>query len=991
MSTKLYRIVAALTALTLIFSVFSGARAAAPAASPPQFVFQNNVLSITSNMLELRIENGAINYIKHTASGEVLVNGSSVQNRPAVTQGFIGFTSKDTSGYYLRWPTPSSSVDFSLLQPNAGRLTYSNLYFNGSVAENSTLIYDITVDTTGEIIIQVTGAEGTAGLLPFSLDLPIMNSATQSVILGSGAEYFRTEAAKEDQVSFPGFGLYSPTMAVIQGNQSVVGLWSESTRYAHDNIHLIHKPTYDHLVLHAEQDMSASNKQQIVSPAWRIGTYPAWYEAARRWKSAFEARTGAKPLWQNATPWVRNIHTFFEAANNNFSEQPQKFAELASVTDPQKTLYYEWNGDRIVLFGDHTLVKNGNRPTAEEMQYVRQYGWPMILYHPYTLIFNEQAAARRLAMLRGMDWLPEGYQFNPDYNGTPANWQSYWADVRGTYDSDLHLLHPASNKFQSYLLQNLPNYLNRYGAVGAYMDTLGMDAGSWFPEEKQVFNGDSFVLGEMKAIAQTRAATPGLAIMSEYSAPWLLPYIFFTYEGTETFLRQNQYANTRLNHPLKVALTGSYRWAKEDNTVAIDDNVSALLGTLPQVSLVGDWDVSKDRALWSQARARLFTESELFNDIPAVWQDGVLAYYRSNNGNWFAYKKIGAGYGYVEILPDGSEVIRLSKDNLPPPTTTPAPTPSPSPTPTATSIPNEPYGYTQVTPQVIDVNGIAQVEVGLGSLPAEGFAGVEFACSYDANIIEVSNIAVTDLFGADPVAAIQGPQNGSLIIAVAGSQENRATANGAVAFFDARALQLGKTSIECKTRVIDDEDQLIPLPSNSAYLVVSIGTPLPTIEPSSTPQPFPSPTPEPLPSPTLEPPTTGTLTGRVQSSKPVTIELYNADNTLVMSQDANSEGVFALDVPPGTYTVLIISTGFLRVQGSITLAVGQTIELPLIVLLAGDLDGNNVIDQFDALTIGMNYNGDSPAAADLNSDGVINLIDLRLLARNYRKSGPLTW
>jgi hypothetical protein len=59
--------------------------------------------------------------------------------------------------------------------------------------------------------------------------------------------------------------------------------------------------------------------------------------------------------------------------------------------------------------------------------------------------------------------------------------------------------------------------------------------------------------------------------------------------------------------------------------------------------------------------------------------------------------------------------------------------------------------------------------------------------------------------------------------------------------------------------------------------------------------------------------------------------------------------------------------------------------------LAGDIDGNNVIDQFDALTIGMNYNASTPTAADLNNDGVINVLDLELLAGNYRKTGPLSW
>lgn len=999
MFTKVYRFIATLVILSLAWGGFQPALAAPQGQSSASFSFANRVLSISTNSLDVRFENGAINYLKDKVSGEVLVNGSSTQNRPSVTQGFIGFSSKDASGnYYLRWPTASSTVTFSLLQPNAGRLIYSTLYYNNSPAPGSTLVYDITVASSGEILVQITGTEGTAGFQPFRVDLPIMNAATQSVILGSGAEYSRSDAAKDDQVSFPGYGLYSPTMAVIKGNQSAAGVWSETTRYAPDNIELLHRPAYDHLILYAGQDMAAANKQQIISPAWRIGTYPAWYEAARRWKAAFEARTGAKPLWQNSAPWVRNIHAVFEAANNDYSEKPRKFAELASITLPQKTLYYEWNGDRIVLFGDAALVRNSDRPTAIEMQYVRQYGWPMILYHPYTLIFNEQGAARRLTMLSGMGWLPPGYQFTPDYAGTPANWQTYWADARGTYDSELHLLHPASDKFRNYLPRNLNNYLSKYGAVGAYMDTLGMDAGDWFPAGKQVQNGDSFVLGEMKVIALARQSNPNLAIMSEYSAPWLLPHIFFTYEGTETFLRQNQYAKTRLNHPLKVALTGSYRWAKEDNTEAIDDNVSALLGTLPQVSLVGDWDVSNDRATWSQARARLFTENDLFNDIPPVWKDGALAYYRSNSGNWFAYKKIGSVYGYVEILPNGSEVVRLTKDNLPPVTATPQPTKTPlatstpSPQPTAPP-PAEPYGYAEITPTRIAPNESALVTLGLANVPAQGYSGVEFSCAFAEGAIEISAMSVTNLFGEDPVLALNGPQNGAFIVAIAASGENRASKSGAAFTFRAKALKTGAVNLQCQARVSSDDKTLSSLPFLNADLNIADFTPTPplTLEPTVTPTFPPTSTPGPRPTATVPPPTTGTVSGQIQVSKPATVAFYAMDGSLVKSLTAAGDGAFSLELLPGTYLVRITASGFLATQGQVNLNAGQAMELPIITLLAGDLDGNNVIDPFDALTIGMNYNTNLPAEADLNNDGVINLLDLRLLARNYRKTGPINW
>ena len=65
--------------------------------------------------------------------------------------------------------------------------------------------------------------------------------------------------------------------------------------------------------------------------------------------------------------------------------------------------------------------------------------------------------------------------------------------------------------------------------------------------------------------------------------------------------------------------------------------------------------------------------------------------------------------------------------------------------------------------------------------------------------------------------------------------------------------------------------------------------------------------------------------------------------------------------------------------------------MPNVSLLAGDIDNNGVIDQFDAMTVGMSYNTATPAAADLNNDGTINVLDLELLASNYRKPGAIAW
>jgi len=128
----------------------------------------------------------------------------------------------------------------------------------------------------------------------------------------------------------------------------------------------------------------------------------------------------------------------------------------------------------------------------------------------------------------------------------------------------------------------------------------------------------------------------------------------------------------------------------------------------------------------------------------------------------------------------------------------------------------------------------------------------------------------------------------------------------------------------------------------------------------------------------------------VAASKPVTVTLYSG-NVVVATVNANPDGTFSITAPAGSYTVVASASGFLSAQGSANILPGGTTPKPVISLLAGDIDANNVIDQFDALTIGINYNLTAPAAADLNNDGVINVLDLELLAQNYRDTGPTSW
>ena len=542
----------------------------------------------------------------------------------------------------------------------------------------------------------------------------------------------------------------------------------------------------------------------------------------------------------------------------------------------------------------------------------------------------------------------------------------------------------------------------------------------------------------------------------------------------------------------------------------------------------------------------------------------------------------------------------LNAPSLPP---TPSPTPSTTaPAPTATSTtPSGPFVSTGVSPTGINIDETALVTVSLNNVPPNEYTSAEFICTFSANLVEASNIVVANLFGSDPVTAINGPQNGSFIVAIAGSNVNKATTNGTVFNFDAKGLQAGQTALECTVRVSKGDNILTDLPAIGTSLTVAGSGPTPTFTPTraesptptSTTQlptetpaptltPFPTftvaptqtpiagwltftnstfgyqfqyppqgqirsdstagdtiitnlpivesgtnlaekylevaaganateckslfqtqdpgvtvtingisflkqtglegaagsiyqwvayatlrngvcvsvnfilhaispgasstplppydyatetaifdqiigtymwlalsptatstlvstpvdsptptftstpvetftPTPAESPTSTLPPTTSGTLNGQVLADKPVTVGLYDAQNSLVTSVNANGDGTFSLTAPAGTYTARATASAFLSAEGTVTLTAGNTTTMPNVSLLAGDIDNNNVIDQFDAMTIGMNYNTASPAAADLNNDGTINVLDLELLAQDYRETGPVVW
>ena len=269
----------------------------------------------------------------------------------------------------------------------------------------------------------------------------------------------------------------------------------------------------------------------------------------------------------------------------------------------------------------------------------------------------------------------------------------------------------------------------------------------------------------------------------------------------------------------------------------------------------------------------------------------------------------------------------------------------------------EPTASVMLNPASVLVGGTSAGTVMLTNIPQGGYASAEFTCSFDPALVSISNIADAGLFGSDPAAVINGPANGSFVFAVAGSNGQRATSDGAVFTFTVTALAVGEAEINCVARV-SAGGSLTTIASTPATLLITAAE--------------------------------STITGTVLATKPVTVTLYDG-NTVETSGLVDANGNFTLTAPTGSYSAVASAPGFLRAQGNAVLSSGVTTTMPTISLLAGDIDGNDVIDQFDALTIGINYNLAAPAAADLNNDGTINVLDLELLAANYRDTGPTAW
>jgi outer membrane biosynthesis protein TonB len=370
-----------------------------------------------------------------------------------------------------------------------------------------------------------------------------------------------------------------------------------------------------------------------------------------------------------------------------------------------------------------------------------------------------------------------------------------------------------------------------------------------------------------------------------------------------------------------------------------------------------------------------------------------------------------------------------------PPTATPTrqPTAAPTDVPVSPTPPSpRPIALTFEGPSAVELNEIFRVNGVAQNVPDPGLYGVQFEINYDADKVAISNLEVnSSLFFVvrDEVDNTTGR------IVFAASRQGRVpglTGNVIVLSFDVTAIEPGVVTFafeDAKFSSSQAEPFSIAPEIHNVTIEQSNVTPVPTQEPTPKPtvEPTPKPTVEPTPKPTVEPtpkPTVGptpqptqqptpqptqqptpqpamasvsgriTLIGRFGNNwSGATARVGTSDQTtLTEAALTDVQGNFNIEnVSTGLQTVTADAPGYLSaVCSNANVIAPQTVLNPA-ALLAGDINGDDLIDIVDAATVGTNFGQIGTNAADITQDDAVDIFDIVLVSVNYGEIGPQDW
>lgn len=324
---------------------------------------------------------------------------------------------------------------------------------------------------------------------------------------------------------------------------------------------------------------------------------------------------------------------------------------------------------------------------------------------------------------------------------------------------------------------------------------------------------------------------------------------------------------------------------------------------------------------------------------------------------------------------------------------TPQPT-EPTPVPTEpTPLPTEPA---PVGPAVIvDVEPPSAepgqpVSVALRVANMAGLYGLQAQCSANAGIVTGVSRVDGDVFtGANSYFVDGGYQpDGSWMVAASLLQPNPAFAGNGTAFtLNYNVTNAGISNLTCAVLAVDANGDELPVEViNGALLVNEPPQPSPTEEPTTPPPPS-------TPVVTPEPAQPSTIIGAASyQNRPdntgITVQLFAADNSLLAEVTTGPDGAYSFaDVAIGAYTLRLSAPQHIGVSKVVAVeADGSTVDAGADRLMAGDTNGDGVVDIADATFIGANFGAavpPAPANADMNADSSVNVSDLVLVGSNY--------
>lgn len=279
-----------------------------------------------------------------------------------------------------------------------------------------------------------------------------------------------------------------------------------------------------------------------------------------------------------------------------------------------------------------------------------------------------------------------------------------------------------------------------------------------------------------------------------------------------------------------------------------------------------------------------------------------------------------------------------------------------------------------VANSTLQIGDLSQIDIWLENPQGAGGGGVyafESRCTLSsANVIRGTSVVRGSLF-SNEVEVNQGWTNTSILYAVSQSRDQSAVSTGGIVVsLPVEALAAGQVIFTCETEIVDANEVRTVIPfANLTLTVEEI--------------------------PIEEGAVTGVVLRDVGQHSGTTISLITSTGDTATEVVTLADGTFALSAEPGTYTIRAYRAGFLPAIGQVIVSEGQTTTMPTVTLLAGDVVESSpaVIDELDVVGLAAVYRSTIPPAPEAMNfffDSVVDLNELRALARNLRQS-TINW